>query len=148
MAGESYTTVIGNLTNDPELRFTQSGTPVASFSIAVNARRFDRDRNEWVEDAPAFWRCSLWREQAEHACESLHRGDRVVAYGRLRQDSYETAEGEKRTATVIDVEELGASVRFVDVRPQRAARASDEARDPNRAPAHAADSPPAATASR
>src|ERR687885_951342 len=111
MAGETVITVIGNLTNDPELRFTPSGQAVASFTVASTPRTFDRQTNEWKDGDALFLRCSIWRQAAENVAESLQRGMRVVVQGRLKQRSYETKEGEKRTVIELEVDEVGPSLR-------------------------------------
>ncbi|KRV47297.1 single-stranded DNA-binding protein [Wenjunlia vitaminophila] len=111
MAGETVITIVGNLTDDPALRFTQSGAAVASFTIASTPRTFDRQSNEWKDGEALFMRCSLWRQAAENAAESLQRGMRVVAQGRLRQRSYEV-NGEKRTVVEMEVDEIGPSLRY------------------------------------
>src|SRR3954454_24894242 len=97
MAGETTITVIGNLTDDPELRFTPSGAGVANFAVASTPRTLDRASGEWKDGDPLFLNCAVWRDPAEHVAESLHKGDRVIVQGRLRQRSYETKDGEKRT---------------------------------------------------
>ena len=114
MSGETMVTVVGNLTDDPELRFTPSGAAVANFTIASTPRRFNRDTNAWEDDKDGalFLRASIWRQAAEHVAESLTRGMRVVAQGRLRQRSYETQQGEKRTVVELEVEEIGPSLRY------------------------------------
>ena len=111
MAGDTTITVIGNLTSDPELRFTPSGAAVANFTVASTPRQFDRQSNEWKDGETLFMRCSVWRDQAENICESLQRGMRVIVSGRLKSRSYETKEGEKRTVVEMDVDECGASLR-------------------------------------
>jgi single-strand DNA-binding protein len=112
MANETTLTIVGNLTNDPELRFTPSGAAVANFTIASTPRTFDRQSGEWKDGETLFMRCSLWREAAENVAESLQRGARVIATGRLKSRSYETKEGEKRTVTELDVDEIGPSLRY------------------------------------
>jgi single-strand DNA-binding protein len=112
MAGDTVLTVVGNLTADPELRFTPSGAAVANFTVASTPRYFDRDSNEWRDQEPLFLRCNIWRQAAENAAETLTRGARVIVTGRLRQRSYETTEGEKRRVTEMEVDELGASLRY------------------------------------
>lgn len=111
MANDTLITVIGNLTADPELRFTPSGAAVANFTIASTPRTFDKTTNEWKDGETLFMRCSLWRVAAENAAESLVKGARVIAQGRLTQRSYDTAEGEKRTVVELQVEEIGPSLR-------------------------------------
>jgi single-strand DNA-binding protein len=112
MAGETVITVVGNLTDDPELRFTPSGAAVANFTIASTPRTFDRQSNEWKDGDALFLRASIWRQAAENVAESLTRGMRVVAQGRLRQRSYETPQGEKRTVVELEVDEIGPSLRY------------------------------------
>ncbi|CAI8385487.1 MAG: Single-stranded DNA-binding protein [Cellulomonadaceae bacterium TMED98] len=112
MAGETPITVVGNLTADPELRYTQNGVAVANFTIASTPRMFDRQSGEWKDGDPLFMRASVWREFAEHVSNSLTKGARVVATGRLRQRSYETKEGEKRTSIEMEVDEIGPSLRY------------------------------------
>src|SRR5919109_5316335 len=111
MAGETTITVIGNLTNDPELRFTPSGSAVANFTVASTPRTFDRQTNEWKDGETLFLTCSVWRQAAENVAESLQRGMRVIVQGRLKQRSYEDREGVKRTVYELDVDEVGASLR-------------------------------------
>lgn len=122
MAGDTIITVVGNLTGDPELRFTASGVAVASFTIASTPRSFDRQSNEWKDGDALFMRCSLWREAAENVAESLTKGMRVIAQGRLVQRSYETREGEKRTVVELQVEEIGPSLRYSSAKVTRNAR--------------------------
>ncbi|WP_129657157.1 single-stranded DNA-binding protein [Rothia halotolerans] len=112
MAGETIITVVGNLTADPELRFTPSGAAVANFTIASTPRTYDRQSGEWKDQEALFLRCSIWREAAENVAESLTKGQRVVAQGRLKARSYETKEGERRTSMELDVDEIGPSLRF------------------------------------
>jgi single-strand DNA-binding protein len=111
MAGETVITVVGNLVDDPELRFTPSGAAVAKFRVASTPRTFDRQTNEWKDGESLFLTCSVWRQAAENVAESLQRGMRVIVQGRLKQRSYETAQGEKRTVYELDVDEVGASLR-------------------------------------
>jgi single-strand DNA-binding protein len=122
MAGDTVITVIGNLTADPELRFTPSGAAVANFTIASTPRSFDRQSNEWKDGDTLFMRCSIWREAAENVAESLTKGTRVVAQGRLVQRSYETREGEKRTVVELQVDEIGPSLRYASAKVARAQR--------------------------
>ncbi len=112
MAGETVITIVGNLTDDPELRFTPSGAAVANFTIASTPRTFNRQTSTWEDGDALFMRCSVWRQAAESVAESLQRGMRVVAQGRLRQRSFETREGEKRTVVEMEVDEVGPSLRF------------------------------------
>jgi single-strand DNA-binding protein len=122
MAGETTITVVGNLTADPELRFTPSGAAVANFTIASTARTFDRQSGEWKDGDALFMRCTLWRQPAENIAESLTRGARVIAVGRLTQRSYETKEGEKRTVVELQVDEVGPSLRYATAKVAKAAR--------------------------
>ena len=122
MAGETVITVVGNLTDDPELRFTPSGAAVASFTVASTPRMFDKNTNEWKDGDALFLRCSIWRQAAENVAESLTKGMRVVVQGRLRQRSYETREGEKRTVVELDVEEVGPSLKYATAKVTKASR--------------------------
>jgi single-strand DNA-binding protein len=121
MAGETIITVVGNLTADPELRYTQGGLPVANFTIASTPRSFDRAANEWKDGEALFLRASVWREFAEHVAGSLTKGSRVIATGRLKQRSYETKEGEKRTSIELEIDEIGPSLRYATAQVTRAA---------------------------
>jgi single-strand DNA-binding protein len=122
MAGETPITVIGNLTADPELRFTPSGAAVANFTVASTPRTFDRQTNEWKDGEALFLNCSVWRQAAENAAESLVRGMRVIVSGRLKARSYETREGEKRTVFEIDVDEVGPSLKYATAKVQKTSR--------------------------
>lgn len=122
MAGETTITVIGNLTDDPELRFTPSGAAVAKFRIASTPRTLDRASGEWKDGEPLFLACSVWRQVAENVAESLQRGARVIVSGRLRQRSYETREGEKRTVIELEVDEIGPSLRYATAKVQKMSR--------------------------
>lgn len=122
MAGDTVITVIGNLTADPELRFTPSGAAVANFTIASTPRQFDRQSNEWKDGETLFLRCSVWREAAENVAESLQKGTRVICQGRLRSRSFDTKEGERRTVMELDVEEVGPSLRFASAKVNRNSR--------------------------
>ena len=122
MAGETTITVIGNLTNDPELRFTPSGSAVANFTIASTPRTFDRQSNEWKDGETLFLRASVWREAAENVAESLTKGMRVIVNGRLKSRSYETKEGEKRTVIELEVDEIGPSLRYANAKVNRTQR--------------------------
>ena len=122
MAGETVITVIGNLTADPELRFTPSGAAVANFTVASTPRTFDRQTNEWKDSDTLFMRCSIWREAAENVAESLTKGTRVIVSGRLVQRSYETREGEKRTVVELQVDEVGPSLRYASAKVTRSQR--------------------------
>ena len=121
MAGETIITVVGNLTGDPELRYTQNGLAVANFTIASTPRNFDRATNDWKDGDALFLRASVWREFAEHVAGSLTKGSRVIATGRLKQRSYETKEGEKRTSIELEVDEIGPSLRYATAQVTRAA---------------------------
>ena len=121
MAGETVITVVGNLTADPELRYTQNGLPVANFTIASTPRNFDRQANEWKDGEALFLRASVWREFAEHVAGSLTKGMRVVATGRLKQRSYQDREGNNRTAIELEVDEIGPSLRYATAQVTRAA---------------------------
>ena len=122
MAGETVITVVGNLVDDPELRFTPSGAAVANFRIASTPRTFDRQTNEWKDGDALFLSCSVWRQAAENVAESLQRGMRVIVQGRLKQRSYETREGEKRTVVEMQVDEVGPSLRYATAKVTRASR--------------------------
>ena len=122
MAGETTITVIGNLVDDPELRFTPSGAPVANFRIASTPRTFDRQTNEWKDGDTLFLSCAVWRQAAENVAESLQRGMRVIVQGRLKSRQYETREGEKRTVFEIDVEEVGPSLRSASAKVTKTTR--------------------------
>lgn len=122
MTGETITTVIGNLTSDPELRYTQAGLAVANFTIASTPKVFDRAKNEMVDGEALFLRASVWREFAEHVAGSLTKGLRVIAQGRLKQRSYETKEGEKRTSIELEVDAIGPDLRFATAHVTRAER--------------------------
>lgn len=122
MAGDTIITVVGNLTADPELRFTASGAAVANFTVASTPRVFDKASGEWKDQEALFLRCSIWRQAAENVTESLTRGTRVIVTGRLKQRSYETKEGEKRTVIELEVEEIGPSLKFATAKVNRAER--------------------------
>jgi single-strand DNA-binding protein len=122
MAGDTVITVIGNLTADPELRFTPGGAAVANFTVASTPRTFDRQTSEWKDGDALFMRCSIWREAAENVAESLTKGARVVVSGRLKQRSYETREGEKRTVVELEVDEIGPSLRYATAKVNKASR--------------------------
>ncbi len=121
-AGDITVTVIGNLTNDPELRFTPSGAAVASFTVASSSRVLDKTTNEWKDGETVFMRCSVWRQYAENVAESLTKGTRVIVSGRLRQRSYETREGEKRQVMELEVEDVGPALRYATTKVYRVAR--------------------------
>jgi len=122
MAGETVITVVGNLTDDPELRFTPSGAAVANFTVASTPRTLDKQTNEWKDGDALFLRCSIWRQAAENVAESLTRGMRVIVSGRLRQRSYETKEGEKRTVVELEVDEIGPSLRYATAKINKTSR--------------------------
>jgi single-strand DNA-binding protein len=122
LAGETVITVVGNLTNDPELRFTPSGAAVANFTVASTPRTFDKNSNEWKDGEALFLRCSVWRQAAENVAESLQKGTAVIVQGRLKQRSYETKEGEKRTVYELDVDEVGPSLKFATAKVTKASR--------------------------
>ena len=122
MAGETVLTIVGNLTGDPELRFTPSGAAVANFTVASTPRTFDRQSNEWKDGETLFMRCSVWRDAAENVAESLARGTRVIVTGRLKSRSYETKEGEKRTVTEMDVDEVGPSMKYATAKVNKTSR--------------------------
>ncbi|PPF22972.1 single-stranded DNA-binding protein [Rathayibacter rathayi] len=119
MAGETIITVVGNLTADPELRYTQGGLAVANFTIASTPRTFDRQANDWKDGEALFLRASVWREFAENVAGTLTKGSRVVATGRLKQRSYETKEGEKRTSIELEIDEIGPSLRYATAQVTR-----------------------------
>ncbi|MFE1646223.1 single-stranded DNA-binding protein [Microbacterium sp. P01] len=141
MAGETIITVVGNLTADPELRYTQGGLPVANFTIASTPRNFDRASNEWKDGEALFLRASVWREFAEHVAGSLTKGSRVVATGRLKQRSYETKEGEKRTSIELEVDEIGPSLRYATAQITRAASGGGGGGGQQSRPQQVADEP-------
>jgi len=124
MAGETVITVVGNLTSDPELRYTQNGLAVANFTIASTPRTFDRQANEWKDGDALFLRASVWREFAEHVAGSLTKGSRVIAQGRLRQRSYQDREGNQRTSIELEVDEIGPSLRYATAQITRASGGS------------------------
>jgi single-strand DNA-binding protein len=119
MAGETIITVVGNLTADPELRYTQNGLAVANFTIASTPRTFDRQSNEWKDGEALFLRASVWREFAEHVAGSLNKGSRVIATGRLKQRSYDDRDGQRRTAIELEVDEIGPSLRYATAQVTR-----------------------------
>jgi single-strand DNA-binding protein len=123
-AGDTNITMIGNLTDDPELRFTPSGAAVAKFRVASTPRYLDKQSGEWKDGEPLFLACNVWRQAAEHVAESLQRGTRVIVSGRLRQRSYETREGEKRTVFELEVDDIGPSLRYATAKVQKMSRSS------------------------
>lgn len=135
MANDTTITVIGNLTNDPELRFTPAGAAVANFTIASTPRTFDRNSNEWKDGEALFLRCSVWREAAENVAESLTKGMRVILSGDLKQRSYETKEGEKRTVIELEVQEIGPSLKYANAKVNRTQRTGGNTSQPAQAPA-------------
>src|SRR4029079_2773086 len=122
VAGDTIITVIGNLTADPELRFTPSGAAVATLAVSSTPRQFDRQTNEWKDGEALFLRCNIWREAAENVAESLVRGSRVIVSGRLKQRSFETREGEKRTVVELEVDEIGPSLKYATAKVNKASR--------------------------
>ncbi len=139
MAGETMITVVGNLTDDPDLRFTPSGAAVANFTVASTPRFFDKQTNEWKDGDALFLRCSIWRQAAENVAESLHRGTRVIVSGRLRQRSYETREGEKRTVVELDVDEVGPSLKYATAKTTKTSRSGGPSASNEGASNNAAD---------
>ncbi len=119
MAGETTITLVGNLTADPELRFTPSGAAVANFTVASTPRTFDRQTNEWRDGDAMFLNCAVWRQAAENVAESLQKGMRVIVHGRLKSRSYETREGERRTVFEIDVDEIGPALKYATAKVSR-----------------------------
>lgn len=141
MAGDTQITVIGNLVDDPELKFTSTGVAVAKFRVASTPRFMDRASGEWKDGEALFMRCTAWRQMAEHVAESLQRGARVVVAGRLRQNSYETAQGEKRSSIEMEVDEIGPSLKFATAKVQKMQRTGGDnagSAGGNRQPAQAA----------
>ena len=136
MANDTTLTITGNLTSEPELRFTQSGTAVANFTIASTPRSFDKNRNEWTDGDALFLRCTAWRELAEHVAESLPKGTRVIASGRLTQRSYTPDNGVKRTVVELTVDDIGPSLVWATAKVSRA----------RRTPGGATERPPATAA--
>ena len=143
-AGDVTVTIVGNLTNDPELRFTPSGAAVASFTVASTPRVLDKATNEWKDGEALFMRCSVWRQYAENVAESLTKGSRVIVTGRLKQRSYETREGEKRTVVEMEVDEVGPALKYATAKVNKVSRgggfgdagaASGQGGDPWAAPA-------------
>jgi single-strand DNA-binding protein len=121
-AGDTTITIAGNLTADPDLRFTATGVPVAAFTVAASRRVYDGESGQWKDGDTLFLRCSAWRQLAEHIAESLSKGTRVVVTGRLRQRDYETSDGQKRTAYEVDADDAGPSLRWATARPVKATR--------------------------
>jgi single-strand DNA-binding protein len=129
MAGETVISVIGNLTSDPELRYTQNGKAVANGTIASTPRTFDKSKNEWVDGEALFLRFSVWDEFAEHVAASLTKGSRVIAQGRLKQRSYETKDGEKRTSMELEIDEIGPSLRYATAQVTRRSSSNENQRE-------------------
>jgi single-strand DNA-binding protein len=140
MAGETNVTMIGNLVGDPELRYTPSGQAVATFRLASTPRAYDRQSNEWKDGESLFMSVTVWRQAAENTAESLQRGMRVIVNGRLKQRSYETKEGEKRTVYEIEAEDVGPSLRNASAKVTRAERSGAQKYDPQAEPGQAAPS--------
>ncbi|MDX6317264.1 MAG: single-strand DNA-binding protein [Nocardioidaceae bacterium] len=122
MAGDTNITIVGNLTDDPDLRFTPNGAAVANFTVASTPRFFDKQTNEWRDGEALFLRCSIWRQAAENVAETLQRGARVIVSGRLKQRSYETREGEKRTTFEVEVDEIGPSLKYATAKVTKTSR--------------------------
>jgi single-strand DNA-binding protein len=143
VAGETTLTVVGNLTADPELKFTQSGAAVASFTVASTPRYLDKDSGQWKDGDALFLRCNVWRQVAENVAESLFRGSRVLVTGRLRQRSFETREGEKRTVLELEVDEIGPSLRYATAKVNKVSRegGQQQQRPPQGAGYSGADDP-------
>ncbi len=147
MAGETIITVVGNLTADPELRYTQGGLAVANFTIASTPRTFDRQANEWKDGEALFLRASCWRDFAEHVAGSLTKGSRVIATGRLKQRSYDDRDGNKRTAIELEVDEIGPSLRYATAQVTRTSGGSGGGVGGGRSQGAVADEPWAASGS-
>jgi single-strand DNA-binding protein len=141
MVGEIQITVVGNITDDPELRFTPSGAAVANFTVASTARKFNKDTNEWDDKDPVFLRCSVWRQEAENVAESLQRGMRVMVTGALECRPYETREGEKRYSWEMQVHEVGASLKWATAKITKTSRQGSGPADSGQEPKAAADDP-------
>lgn len=130
MSGETILTILGNLTADPELRFTPSGAAVANFTVASTPRRLNAQTSQWEDGDALFLRCSIWRQAAENVAESLTKGARVIVSGRLHQRSYDTKEGEKRTVVELDVDEVGPSLKYATTKINKVSRSTSENRSP------------------
>ena len=141
-SNETTITLIGNITSDPEMRFTSSGTAVANFTVASTPRTFDKASGSWKDGDALFLRCNIWRQEAENVAESLTRGARVIVSGRLRQRSFETKEGDKRTVIELEVDEIGAQLKFATVKVNKAERSGERDRTPVTTPAGGDDEPP------
>jgi single-strand DNA-binding protein len=144
MAGETVITVVGNLTNDPELRFTPNGAAVTSFTVASTPRTLDRTTNEWKDGDALFLRCSIWRQAAEHVAESLQKGARVIVQGRLKQRKWTDREGNERVSIELDVDEIGPSLRYATAKVAKVSRGGGAYGAPAAAPPAAYGGPPAA----
>ncbi|GIE93312.1 single-stranded DNA-binding protein [Paractinoplanes rishiriensis] len=134
MAGETQITIVGNLTDDPELRFTPSGAALVKFTVASTPRTLDRESGQWKDGDPLFLNCTGWRDMAEHIAESLTKGTRVIVSGRLRLSRWETPEGEKRSAYGLEVDEIGPSLRFASAKVTRMTRAKSDGFTPDIVP--------------
>ncbi|WP_378741420.1 single-stranded DNA-binding protein [Nocardia brasiliensis] len=148
MAGDTVITVIGNITHDPALVITPSGAAVVNFTVASTPRYFDRNANEWKDGEALFMRCNVWRDQAEHVDASLTRGARVIVSGRLKQRSFETREGEKRTVVELEVDEVGPSLRYATAKVTKVSPRSSWGETPSTTARAGGDDPWAAMASR
>ena len=126
MSGETSITIVGNLTADPDLKFTQSGIPAANFTVASTPRTFDKQSNQWVDGDPLFLRCTVWRDHAEHVAESLSKGMRVIVQGNLRANQWTDKQGNRRTTYQIDVAEIGPSLRYATAQVSKATRGNIE----------------------
>ncbi|QNJ55557.1 ssDNA-binding protein [Microbacterium phage Phinky] len=142
MAGETVVTIIGNLTADPELRYTQQGKPVSNLTIASTPRNFDRQANEWKDGEALFMRCSIWNEMAEHVAGSLTKGMRVMAQGRLKQRSYQDKEGNQRTVIELEIDEIGPSLRYATAQVTRAVQGQGGQQQNGYAPQQGQQGPP------
>jgi single-strand DNA-binding protein len=142
MAGETVIVVVGNVTSDPELRYTQNGLPVANFTIASTPRTFDKNKNDWVDGEALFLRCSAWRELGEHIAGSITKGTRVIAQGRLVQRSYETKEGEKRTSMELEVDEIGPSLKYATANVVKATSNRNQQQNRQQASGHTSNDEP------
>ena len=125
MSGETSITIVGNLTADPDLKFTQSGIPAANFTVASTPRTFDKQSNQWVDGDPLFLRCTVWRDYAEHVAESLSKGMRVIVQGNLRANQWTDKQGNNRTTYQIDVAEIGPSLRYATAQVSKATRGNN-----------------------
>lgn len=142
MAGETTLTIVGNITSDPELRFTPSGAAVANFTVASTPRTFDKQSQEWKDGDTLFLRCNVWRDAAEHVAESLTRGTRVIVTGRLGQRNWEDKDGQKRTSYELAVEEVGPSLKYATAKVERAQRGSGGGQPSGQRPSDGAASDP------